>query len=176
MSLVLLAHACSHLQNASAARLGLTSLPSTLQLHNLLLSLQRSGYVSSVTIGGPTPPPPSSLSPILSTSHFQPNSPNPRPLITQENVASRRLWVGLKYFRNEPVLRKVQVVSKPTRRVWMPVHKLEQLCRGNKEGYVKGLRGVGESMYVTTDRGIMEVRECVERKLGGMLLCRVNAM
>lgn len=56
----------------------------------------------------------------------------------------------------------------------MPFHKLEELCRGNKKGYVKGLRGVGESMYVTTDRGIMEVRECVERKLGGMILCRVN--
>ncbi|MCJ1467415.1 hypothetical protein MMC07_006039 [Pseudocyphellaria aurata] len=177
MSLVLLAHACSHLQNASNARLGLTSLPSTLQLHHLLLSLQRSGYVGGVTIGGPTPPPPSPLSPVLSVSHFDPDgAENPRPLITQENVASRRLWVGLKYFRSEPVLRKMHVVSKPTRRVWMPVHKLEVLCRGYQEGYVKGLRGVGESMYVTTDRGIMEVRECVERKLGGMILCRVNSV
>lgn len=177
MSLVLLAHACSHLQNASAARLGLTSLPATYQLQNLLLSLQRSGYVSTVTIGGPTPPPPSALSPIFSASHFDPSRPsNPQPLITQENVASRRLWVGMKYFRNEPVLRKMHVVSKPTRRVWMPVHYLEELSRGNKKGLVKGLRAMGESMYVTTDRGIMELRECVTRKLGGMILCRVNSI
>lgn len=80
----------------------------------------------------------------------------------------------MKYFRNEPVLRKMRMVSKPTRRVWMGVQQLEGLAKGEQKGYVKGLRGVGESMYVTTDRGIMEIRECVERRAGGMLLCRVN--
>lgn len=68
----------------------------------------------------------------------------------------------------------MRVVSKPTRRVWMGVPELEVLCRGDNTGYVGGLRGVGESLYVSTDRGIMEIRECVERKTGGMLLCRVN--
>jgi ribosomal protein S8 len=28
-------------------------------------------------------------------------------------------------------------------------------------------------LYVSTDKGIMESRECVERKIGGMILCRV---
>jgi len=96
--------------------------------------------------------------------------------VTQANVASRRLWVGLKYWNNEPVLRGVKMVSKPTRRVWMGFRDLFELSKGNQTGYVKGLRGVGESMYVTTDRGVMEVRECVERKTGGMLLVRVNPM
>ena len=54
----------------------------------------------------------------------------------------------------------------------MGVEELEALCRGEKRGYVRGLRGVGECLFVSTDRGIMEARECVERKLGGMLLCR----
>lgn len=72
------------------------------------------------------------------------------------------------------MLRGMKLVSKPTRRVWMGVPDLMELTRGNQMGYVKGLRGVGESMFVTTDRGIMEIRECVERKAGGMLLCRVN--
>ena len=94
--------------------------------------------------------------------------------ITKANVASRRLWVGLKYWNNEPVLRGMKMVSKPTRRVWMGVPELMELAKGNQKGYVKGLRGVGESMFLTTDRGIMEIRECVERKAGGMLLCRVN--
>lgn len=97
-----------------------------------------------------------------------------RPAITQANVASRRLWVGLKYWNNEPVLRRMNLISKPTRRVWMGVPELMELTRGHQKGYIKGLRGVGESMYVTTDRGILEIRECVERKVGGMLLCRVN--
>ncbi len=95
-------------------------------------------------------------------------------MVTQENIASRRLWVGLKYWNNRPVLEKMRLVSKPTRRVWMPVMDLEGLARGERRGYVKGLRGVGEGMFVSTDRGIMEIRECLERRIGGMLLCRVN--
>ena len=82
--------------------------------------------------------------------------------------------MGLKYYNSKPVLEKMRLVSKPTRRVWMPVGDIERLVRGQKRGYVDGLRGIGESMFVTTDRGIMESRECVERRIGGMLLCRVN--
>ena len=55
----------------------------------------------------------------------------------------------------------------------MKREELEGLCRGEKRGYVEGLRQVGECMYVSTDRGVMEIRECVERRVGGMLLCRV---
>lgn len=94
--------------------------------------------------------------------------------ITQENVSSRRLWVGLKYYNSRPVLEKMRLVSKPTRRVWMSVGDIGGLVKGERKGYVNGLRGIGESMFVTTDRGIMEARECVERRIGGMLLCRVN--
>lgn len=203
MSLVLLAHACSHLQNASKARLGLTSLPSTTQLHTLLLQLQKCGYVNTVVVAGPTPPPPSALAPILSANpeakrelggghvafwgtraheheHEQEEEGEggrmgeSRPMITQENVASRRLWVGLKYYNGKPVLERMRLVSKPTRRVWVSVADLAGLVKGERRGYVNGLRGIGESMFVTTDRGIMEARECVERRIGGMLLCRVN--
>lgn len=97
-------------------------------------------------------------------------------VVTQSNIASRRLWVGLKYYNSKPVLEKMRLVSKPTRRVWMGVEDLEGLLRGQKRGYVKGMRGVGEALYLTTDRGIMEVRECVERRVGGMVLCRVNGV
>jgi ribosomal protein S8 len=209
MSLVLLSHLCSHLQNASLARLGLTSVPHTSQHHSILLALQRSGYVSTVTIAGPRPPAPSALSPTLSplgaeggnnawsevwsqeggedavallreaqsgSAEEGEEAEGVQAAVTQANVASRRLWVGLKYWNNEPVLRGVKMVSKPTRRVWMGFRDLFELSKGNQRGYVKGLRGVGESMYVTTDRGVMEVRECVERKTGGMLLVRVNPM
>lgn len=209
MSLVLLAHACSHLQNASKARLGLTSLPSTTQLHTLLLQLQKSGYVNTVVIGGPTPPPPGALAPTMSANpearkeigggHVafwgggdgdgdgeglggglgevgvgRDEEDDVIEPITQENVSSRRLWVGLKYYNSRPVLEKMRLVSKPTRRVWVSVKDIAALVKGERRGYVNGLRGIGESMFVTTDRGIMEARECVERRIGGMLLCRVN--
>ena len=97
-------------------------------------------------------------------------------VVTQSNIASRRLWVGLKYQNSRPVLERMQMVSKPTRRFWMPVRDLEGLVRGERRGYVAGMRGVGEAMFATTDRGVMELRECVERRVGGMVLCRVNGV
>ena len=51
---------------------------------------------------------------------------------------------------------------------------LKKLVLGRESGYVRGLTRPGESLYVSTDRGILEARECVERKIGGQLLCRVR--
>ncbi|KAL2060688.1 hypothetical protein VTL71DRAFT_9329 [Oculimacula yallundae] len=161
MSLVHLSNVCSHLQNASKARLGLTSVPSTNMILTLTLALQSSGFLSSVTRGGLTPPPMDSLSTYI-----------PEP-VTQANISSRRLWLGLKYWNNEPVLSKLEMVSKPTKRVWMDVEGLGRIVRGRDAGTVRGIRRVGESVFVSTDRGVLEARECVERKVGGMVLCRV---
>lgn len=161
MSLVNLANVCSHLQNASKARLGFTSIPSSNMILTLTLALQSSGFLSSVTRGGLNPPPLDSLSTYV-----------PEP-VTQENIATRRLWLGLKYWNNEPVLSKMSMVSKPTKRVWMDVEGLGKLVKGRDANYVRGLTKPGECLFVSTDRGVMESRECVERKVGGMLLCRV---
>lgn len=161
MSLVHLANVCSHLQNASMARLGLTSVPSTNQILSIALALRAAGFISSVTRGGLTPPPIDDLS-----------SYTPEP-VTQENISTRRLWLGLKYWNNEPVLRSMQMVSKPKKRVWLGVEGLSKIAKGNRYGQVAGLTKVGECLFVTTDHGIMEVRECIERRIGGMALCRV---
>ncbi|CZT11391.1 hypothetical protein WAI453_004509 [Rhynchosporium graminicola] len=161
MSLVHLANVCSHLQNASKARLGLTSVPSTNMILTLTLALQTSGFLSSVTRGGLTPPPLDSLSTYI-----------PEP-VTQSNISSRRLWLGMKYWNNEPVLSKLEMVSKPTKRIWMDVEGLGRIVRGREAGFVKGITKPGECVFVSTDRGVLEARECVERKVGGMVLCRV---
>jgi len=171
MSLVHLANVCSHLQNASKARLGLTSIPDS-QFHlKLMLALQDSGFVSTVVRAGPTPPPPHQL-----LGHPSSNSDGAEieQKVTRQNVATRRLWLGLKYWNSQPVLEKMEMVSKPTRRIWMDVEGLRKLVLGKPSGYVKGLTRPGECLYVSTDRGILESRECVERKIGGMLLCKVR--
>ena len=220
MSLVHLSAVCSHLQNASKARLSTTSVPLT-KLHlRLAAQLQKSGFVSSVAVGGPHAPQPSVLgthpSPVQTYTRTVAIPPGQtaaelaaavRPrlggsiegteeilastpaggfhskllvreavdesVVTQANVASRRVWLGLKYWDNRPVLEHMRMVSKPTRRIWMGVKECAELARGRDTGMVKGLRQVGECMYLTTDRGILEIRECVERGLGGMVLCRV---
>ena len=165
MSLVNLANVCSHLQNASKARLGLTSVPSSNLVLRLMLSLQASGFLSVVVRGGPEPPV------FSSPTSLEPETP-PEP-VTQTNIASRRLWLGLKYWNNQPVLSEMKMVSKPTRRTWMDVENLAKIIRGRDSNYVKGLTRPGECLFVTTDRGVLEARECVDRKTGGMLLCRV---
>jgi len=65
------------------------------------------------------------------------------------------------------------LISKPTRRIWMGREDITKLVRGRKAGYVQGLTKPGECIFVSTDKGIYEARECVERTLGGQLLCRV---
>ncbi|KKK19588.1 hypothetical protein P175DRAFT_0501447 [Aspergillus ochraceoroseus IBT 24754] len=169
MSLVNLSHVCSHLNNATKARLGFTSIPNS-NLHlKLCLALQNSGYISSVVRGGPTPPP---IHNLLGNPTVNDEVQGVEPL-TQTNVASRRLWLGLKYWQSEPVLGKMTMVSKPTRRITIDVAGLRQVIRGEKSSYVEGLRSPGESLYLSTDQGILEARECVEKKLGGLVLCRI---
>ncbi|KAK6069511.1 37S ribosomal protein S8, mitochondrial [Seiridium cupressi] len=165
MTLQNLAHLCSHLQNASKARLGLTSTPWNSSNLNLLLSLQRTGFLSFVTRGGAIPPDPSTLS-----------TYEPEPLNTS-TVARQRLWVGLKYSNNEPVMKSLKVISRPTRPVTAKLEHLERLARGWDAGPTRLIQqglNLGECMYVSTPRGVMEVREAVERKMGGVLLCRVS--
>lgn len=70
------------------------------------------------------------------------------------------------------MLGKMEMVSRPTKRVWMDVEGLSRIVRGREAGFVRGLTKTGECLFVSTDRGVMESRECVERRVGGMLLCR----
>ncbi|KAL1303812.1 hypothetical protein AAFC00_000273 [Neodothiora populina] len=176
MSLVNLSHVCSHLQNASLARLGLTSIPLS-KLHlGLAIHLQKQGFLATVNLGGPSPPAkllPPSESAFTTAALKSPSVLEEVEKVTQENRATRRLWLGMKYWDGEPVLRKMKMESKPTKRIWLNSLELGNIVRGRDAQFVRGMRGVGECLFVSTDQGIMEARECVERKIGGMVLCRV---
>ena len=76
-------------------------------------------------------------------------------VVTQANRASRRLWLGLKYWDGLPVLHKAQMISKPTKRIWLNSTQLGIVVRGGRAGEVKGMTQVGEMMAVSTDRGVM---------------------
>ncbi|KAL4804798.1 ribosomal protein S8 [Aspergillus unguis] len=167
MSLANLAHVCSHLNNVTKARLGFTSIVNTNLHRKLCVALQNDGFISSVVLGGPQPP---AMHNLLGTPTTKEAETEP---LTQSNVASRRLWLGLKYWQSQPVLSNISLISKPTRRITIDVPGLRRVIRGEQSGYVKGLRSPGESLYISTDQGIKEARECVEKKLGGLVLCRV---
>ncbi|KAK4167253.1 ribosomal protein S8-like protein [Cladorrhinum sp. PSN259] len=155
-------NACAHLQNATRARLGLTSIPNTKYNLRLALALHRAGLVSSVTRGGPKPPPPEV---IAATEETEP--------VTTANVATRRIWLGLKYWNNEPVMRNLEPVSKPSRLVTATIPELNKVARGFRAGHIKGLN-MGELLFVSTDRGVLEIREALDKKVGGLVLCRVS--
>ncbi|KAK4129185.1 ribosomal protein S8-like protein [Parathielavia appendiculata] len=161
MGIASITNACVHLQNAARARLGLTSIPNTKYNLRLALAMHRAGLIASVTRGGPRPPPPEAL---LATE----TEP-----VTFENVATRRLWIGLKYWNNQPVIRNVSPVSKPSRLVTAQLDELSRVARGLSVQQLKGLN-LGETMFLSTDRGVLEVREALAKKVGGLILCRVS--
>ncbi|KAF3764351.1 ribosomal protein S8 [Cryphonectria parasitica EP155] len=163
-------NACAHLQNASRARLGLTSLPNTKQNLLFSLALHRSGLISTVVRGGPQPPDPETL---LTAADGGPGAVTSYEPVTTHNVATRRLWLGLKYMDGEPVMRNVSAVTKPKRPITQKLVGLRRIARGFESGYVDGLK-IGECMFVATDSGVLEIREALDKKVGGLILCRVS--
>lgn len=125
------------------------------------LSLHRAGLLSSVTRAGPHPPEPEQLL----TFETEP--------VTTANVATRRLWLGLKYANNEPLMWNVKSVSTPKRSIHANLRGLRRLARGFEDGYVDGLK-MGESMFIATSEGVLEIWEALEKKTGGMILARTS--
>lgn len=164
-SIVNVANMCSHLQNATRARLALTSVKNTKYNLKLSMALHRSGFVSSVYRAGAEPPTPEQML-----------SQEPEPL-TPLNVAQARIWLGLKYWDGKPVMSKANVISKPSRLMTATVPELERVTRGFSTkisgGVIRGL-SMGESLFLATDKGVLESREALARRVGGLLMCRVS--
>jgi ribosomal protein S8 len=97
--------------------------------------------------------------------------------VTNANVARMRLWLGLKYWDGKPVLGKANAISTPKRLMTANIAELARLARGFPTkvdgGVVPGLN-LGECMFVSTSKGMLEVREALARKQGGLLVCRVS--
>ncbi|KAH7353900.1 mitochondrial 37S ribosomal protein S8 [Plectosphaerella cucumerina] len=155
-------NACAHLQNVTRAKLGMTSLPSTKVNLAMALALHRAGFLSSVHRGGPQPPTPEDLV----------SDPEPA---THTNAATRRIWLGLKYWNNQPVLRELQSLHRPKRPITIKVEELHRVVRGfpSRDGLVKGLR-LGECIFIATDKGLLEGREALARNMGGLLVFRAR--
>jgi len=155
MSLVRLAEVCSHLQNAAKARLGTTSIPYSKMNLAIATGLLKEGFISTIKTG----------------DIYEQDEEYKPP--TQIDVARKRLWLGLKYYENQPVMSKLKLLSKPKQRLWLNVEDLKTIGNGKDAAYVKGLQ-MGECIFVTTDRGVMELREAVYKMTGGQVLFRVS--
>lgn len=150
-------HVCSHIQNASKARQAITSIPITRINFRLSLALKTAGFLSSVQPGDYSGPDPE--------GRIVP--------VTPANVSSRRLWLGLKYVDNERVITKCELMSRGNRRVYFNLREIEEIVKGRRAQSIRGL-GLGECMFIGTDRGVFEARDAIRRQLGGEALCRVS--
>ncbi|MBP6819901.1 30S ribosomal protein S8 [Ferrovibrio sp. MS7] len=78
-----------------------------------------------------------------------------------EDGNKRNLRIELKYFEGEPVIKAINRVSKPGRRVYSGISELPK---------VRG--GLGISI-LSTPRGVMSDIEARSANVGGEVLCRV---
>lgn len=79
----------------------------------------------------------------------------------QEDGNKRNISIELKYYEGEPVIKAIDRVSKPGRRVYSAISDL---------GKVRG--GMGISI-LSTPRGVMSDNEARNANVGGEVLCRV---
>jgi len=81
---------------------------------------------------------------------------------TEGEGAEKSLTVELKYFKGEPVIERVQRVSRPGLRIF----------RG-KDDLPKVLGGLGVAI-VSTSSGVMSDREARSKGIGGEVICVVS--
>ncbi|KAG0240039.1 30S ribosomal protein S8 [Mortierella sp. GBAus27b] len=144
---------CARVQNGFRSRLRRIAVPDTKM--NLAISnvLYKEGFIASVNRGDHVAP----------DTAYVPTTP--------DNIATRRLWLELKYNNDEPVLKKMATVSRPSKKVVMKVQELQALAAGNRAQFIKGLQP-GEIAILTTNYGVLELREALEKGAGGEVLCR----
>src|SRR5438034_1030158 len=100
---------CARVQNGFRARLQSIAVLDTKMNLAISMILYRQGFISSVQRG----------------NHLEPDKEFVK---TQpHNIASRRLWLDLKYRDNKPVLQKMSCVSKGSKRIYMNVEELKKL-------------------------------------------------
>lgn len=155
MSLVHLANACAHLQNCSRARIGLTSIPYT-KLHlNFAYNLYKHGFISNLQKGST-------------------KGPDVQPVeVTPDNISTRRLWLGLKYRENKPVMTSCRLISKPNLRISLDVEDMKKLCSGTSVRLIKPL-APGELILVKSGNELMDINDAIAKKIGGEVLCRIR--
>lgn len=147
---------CSKIQNAFRARHAKIALNHNRQTLGILNILLRAGFISSMTRGTTAGPDPA--------------------LFLTAKESERRIWADLKYRDDQPVLSHMELISKPSKRVFMSLTDIRLICSGRRAGQVKPL-GMGEVAMVKTEsreHEWLEAREALQMKLEGEVVCRAR--
>jgi small subunit ribosomal protein S8 len=82
--------------------------------------------------------------------------------VAEHDGGKAEIEIELKYFDGEPVIKKIERVSKPGRRVYSSVKDCCRWC----------INGLGISI-VSTSKGVMSDTEARAQNVGGEVLCKV---
>ena len=147
---------CARVQNAFRARHLRVCVDHTTQNLGILSILYRSGFFTTLTRGTP-------------------EGPSPEKFL-EAGDAYRRIWADLKYRDDRPVLNAMELISKPSKRIFMTSDEIRRICSGRRAQQVKPL-GMGEVAIVQTENKEhewLEAREALRLGLGGEVVCRAR--
>ncbi|KAJ1542740.1 hypothetical protein HK096_009120, partial [Nowakowskiella sp. JEL0078] len=142
---------CSQLQNSFQCLLRRVAVPDSKTNRAICQILYREGFVSALASGDERGP-------------YHVGFPVP---VTPDNVSRRKLWVDLKYRDGRPVLTKLQVVSKPSRRVYATVPELKAVAAGRSYNGLLKSQQFGQATILDTEYGVLELKEALTKNVGG---------
>lgn len=133
-----------------------TSVPFS-RLHlQIALGLYKEGFLSSIQKGSVT-------------------GPDKQPVeVTPDNISTRRLWIGLKYRNNSPIIREFSLILKPGRKVHLTSTEVKALASGLPVRFIKPLQPAECIFLRTSGDEIFEIQEASKKSLKGMVLCRIR--
>ena len=81
--------------------------------------------------------------------------------ITTNEKQIKNIFVKLKYYDGQPVIREIKRISKPGRRVYSKATSIPKV-----------LNGLGLAI-LSTSKGVMSDAEATKNNLGGEIICRI---
>ncbi|KAK0525459.1 hypothetical protein OC835_005602 [Tilletia horrida] len=146
---------CVRLQNAARARIRSVPLPHTADNLSISSILLQHGFIHNVTRGTAAGPSPAAW--------------------RTAPLSARRLWVDLKYGADDrPVLEKMTLVSKPSRKLHLSNEELLRFATGTRAKFVPPLKMGEIGLVQCGGHGWWEVRDAIKQGLGGEVVCRVS--
>ncbi len=138
------------------ANISLAKIPLT-RLHlNLSLHLYKQGFVSSIQKG----------------SDVAPDSAQAPVEVTPDNIATRNLWLSLKYRNNKPVLNHLQLISKPNLKIELTATEVKALAAGLYVRKIKPIQPAETILIKLENKQVVDLQEAAAKNLSGMALCR----
>ncbi|KAJ7100261.1 ribosomal protein S8 [Mycena belliarum] len=147
---------CARVQNAFRARHHKVAVNHSTQNLGVMSILLRNGFVSNLSRGTIAEQSPAAFLAV--------------------NAAQQRIWADLKYRDDLPVLQSMELISKPSKKIFMELAEIRRLCTGRRAQNVRPL-GMGEIIVIKTgdkENEWLEAREAVQMKLSGEVICRAQ--